>query len=169
MDIVNKISYPVDLIEVKRWVEDDDQLLLVDKLEQEKRVKPTPASGLQTYDAEFYKKEYNKSSATDFLKYVRDVESIVKKKGWPLETKYNKHYCSFKAGFFNAFGVRWVGSKTFAFFFKLDQDQAARIPIDMTKYDNSWKEAQYYINPKETNTEDFLPLFEISYKELTGD
>lgn len=169
LDIVNKISYPVDLIEIRRWVEDDDQLLLVDKLEQEKRVKPTPVSGLQTYDSEFYKKEYNKNSAKDFLRYVKEVESIITARQWSLETKYNKHYCSFKAGFFNAFGIRWIGSKTFAFFFKLSQDQAKSIPINMTKYDSQWKEATYYIDPTETKTEDYLPLFELSYKELTGD
>jgi hypothetical protein len=169
LDIVNKISYPVDLIEVRRWVEDDDQLLLIDKLEQEKRVKPSPVSGLQTYDAEFYKKEYNKNSAKDFLRYVKEVESIIQGKRWSLETKYNKHYCSFKAGFFNAFGIRWIGSKTFAFFFKLSQDQAKNVPMNMTKYDAQWKEAVYYIDPTETKTEDYLPLFELSYKVITGD
>lgn len=169
LDIVNKISYPVDLIEVRRWVEGDDQLLLVDKLEQEKRVKPTPVSGLQTYDAEFYKKEYNKNSAKDFLKYVKEVESIIKAREWPLETNYKKHYCSFKAGSFNAFGIHWIGSKTFAFFFKLSEHQAKNISIDMTRYDNQWKQALYYIDPKETKTTDYLPLFELSYKKLTGD
>jgi hypothetical protein len=47
LDIVNKINYSVDLIEVKRWVEGENQLLLVNKLEEEKRVQPKPVSGLQ--------------------------------------------------------------------------------------------------------------------------
>jgi len=168
LDIVNKINYPVDLIEVTRWVEEDNQLMLVDRLEEEKRPKPTPVSGLQTYDEEFYKKEYNRHSAKEFIKYIREVESIIKEKGWSLETKYNKHYCSFKAGFFNAFGIRWIGSRTFAFFFKLNQDQTKDVPIEMTKYDSQWKEAVYYIEPGSTKTRSFLPLFEASYKELTG-
>ena len=45
----------------------------------------------------------------------------MKTHGWALETKFNKSYCGFKAGFFNAFGVNWVGSKTFAFFFKISE------------------------------------------------
>jgi len=60
LDIVNKINYPVDLIEVKRWVEKDNQLLLVNKLEEEPRQRPKPVTGLQVYYAEFYKKQYNK-------------------------------------------------------------------------------------------------------------
>jgi hypothetical protein len=169
IDLVNKINYPVDLIEVKRWIEEDNQLLLVNKLEEEKRKTTTPTSGLQIYDEEFYKKEYNKNSAKEFMKYIKEVEFIIKEKGWSLETKYNKHYCSFKAGYLIAFGIKWIGSKTFAFFFKLDQVQAENVPIEMTKYQSQWKEAVYYIDPTKTKTKDFLRLFEMAYKKLTGD
>ncbi|MHC1630858.1 MAG: hypothetical protein ACXQT4_00955 [Methanotrichaceae archaeon] len=169
LDIVNKINYPVDLIEVKRWVEEDNQLLLVNKLEEEIRHRPKPVTGLQVYDAEFYKKQYNKKSAVEFLKYVDAVEKLIREKGWTLETKYNKHYCGFKAGFFNAFGIKWIGSKTFAFFFKLGENEATQVPIPMTKYESQWKEAVYYIEPGKTKTRDFLPLFEMAYKKLTGE
>lgn len=169
LDIVNKINYPVDLIEVKRWVEGDNQLLLVNKLEEELRRPSKPVTGLQVYDAEFYKKQYNKKSAEEFLRYVKTVEKLIKEKGWALETKYNKHYCGFKAGFFNAFGIKWIGSKTFAFFFKLSEEEAKQIPIPMTKYEAQWKEAVYYIEPGKTKTKDFLPLFEMAYKKLTGE
>lgn len=169
LDIVNKINYPVDLIEVKRWVEEDNQLLLVNKLEEELRRPSKPVTGLQVYDVEFYKKQYNKKSAEEFLKYVKTVEKLIKEKGWALETKYNKHYCGFKAGFFNAFGIKWIGSKTFAFFFKVGEEEAEQIPIPMTKYETQWKEAVYYIEPGKTKTKDFLPLFEMAYKKLTGE
>jgi CRISPR/Cas system-associated exonuclease Cas4 (RecB family) len=99
LDIVNKINYQVDLIEVKRWVEGENQLLLVNKLEEDKKHKTTITSGLKIYDKEFYEKEYNKNSAKEFIKYVKEVESIIKENGWPLETKYNKHYCGFKRDF----------------------------------------------------------------------
>jgi len=169
LDIVNKINYPVDLIEVKRWVEKDNQLLLVNKLEEERRFKPSPTVGLATYDEEFYKRHFNKKSVEEFLKYIKEVEKIIRDKRWSLETKYNKHYCGFKAGFFNAFGINWIGSKTFAFFFKLPKEQAEEVDIEMTKYETSWKQAVYYIEPGKTKTRDFLPLFERAYKRLTGD
>lgn len=169
LDIVDKINYPVDLIEIKRWAEAENELLLVNRLEKEKKIKPTIARGLENYDEEFYKREYNKNSATAFLKYIKEVEGLIREKGWVLETKYNKHYCGFKAGFFNAFGIKWVGSRTFAFFFKLSKERAQKMPIKMTRYETLWKEAVYYIDPAETKVKDFLPLFEAAYKTLTGD
>ena len=94
LDIVDKINYQVDLIEVNRWIEGDNQLLFVKKLEKdERKSKYKPVTGLETYDEEFYSKEYNKESAKKFIKYVHEVERIVAEKNWNLETKFNKHYC----------------------------------------------------------------------------
>jgi hypothetical protein len=169
LDIVKKINYPVDLIEINRWLEADNQLLLVRKLEAEKRPPIGPVSGLRNYDDEFYKQEYNKESAKYFLNYIKEVKRIIHDKGWNLETKYNKHYCGFKAGFFNAFGIKWIGRKTFAFFFKLSEEEAKQVNIEMTKYESLWKEAVYYIDPQKTKTNSFLNLFEMAYKKLTGD
>lgn len=170
LDIVNKINYPVDLIEVKRWVEEDNQLLLVNRLEIEKgKLKPPPVTGLEIYNEAFYKRYFNKKSAEEFLKYINEVEKRIENKGWFLETKYNKHYCGFKAGFFNAFGIKWIGTKTFAFFFKLPKEQAEKVNIKMTKYETGWKEAIYYIEPGKTKVSDFLPLIEMAYKRLTGE
>jgi len=85
-----------------------------------------------------------------------------------LETKFNKSYCGFKAGFFNAFGVNWVGSKTFAFFFKISEGDAKEIGIPITRYESQWKQAVYFIDPGKTKTKDYLPLFEKAYKKVAG-
>jgi hypothetical protein len=170
LGIVEKINYDVDLIEVKRWVEGDNQLLLVDKLEEEaKKSKTKVVSGLQTYDEAFYKSNYNKQSAGQFMEYVKELEKLVEQRGWILETKFNKHYCGFKAGFFNAFGIYWVGSKTFAFFVKLSEKEARQLSPKMTKYLTQWKQATYYIDPGKTKTSDYVRLFELAYNNLTGD
>ena len=115
LDIVNKISYSVDLIEVKRWIDGDNTLLLVNKLEAEAKPKTKPVSGMAVYDEEFYLTHYNKNSAKEFLKYAKQLDQLVKSQGWDLEIKFNKHYCGFKAGFFNAFGIQFISTKTFAF------------------------------------------------------
>jgi hypothetical protein len=169
LDIVKKINYAVDLVEVKRWMNGDDQLLLVNKLEPEiDKPRIRTVSGHEKYDEEFYKKERNLKSVAPFMRYCREVESLVKRKGWLLETKYNKHYCGYKSGFFNAFGVKWVTSKTFAFFFKISQAEARKVKMPMTRYEAQWKEAVYYIDPSTTKVRDFAPLFEFAYKKLTG-
>ncbi len=170
LGIVGKINYPVDLIEVKRWVEGDSQLLLVDKLEQEeKRARTKVVTGLQTYDEAFYKRNYNKQSAEAFLKYTNELEKLIIQRGWILETKFNKHYCGFKAGFFNAFGIQWVGSKTFAFFVKISEKEAKQLSPKMTKYESQWKQAVYYIEPGKTKISDYVSVFELAYKKLSGD
>jgi len=167
LDIVNKINYPVDLIEIKRWVEDGNELLLVNKLEEEKKKKVSPVRGLGVYDKDFYETEYNKVSAGEFLKYCDELEALVQSKGWPLEKKYNKHYCGFKAGFFNAFGIMWLGSRTFAFFFKISKDQFKGYP-EMKRYDKQWKQGYITIVPGKTKVQDYLPLFELAYKRFAG-
>jgi len=169
LDIVEKINYPVDLIEVKRWVEGGNTIFLVNKLEAEQKPERTrPTTGLQVYDEEFYKKEYNKQSAIDFIRYAKGVEKLIRSKSWDLELKFNKHYCGFKAGFFNAFGINWVSSKTFGFFFKLSEEEARQVEIQMTRYESQWKQAIYYIEPNKTKIKDYEPLFEMAYKKLTG-
>lgn len=168
--IVDKIRYQVDLIEVKRWVEGSNTFLLVNRLEREQskgRIKTT--KGLETYDTEFYLQRYNKTSAREFLRYVKEVEELVAANGWNLETKFNKHYCGFKAGFFNAFGIKFIGSKTFAFFVKLTEAEAKGAGPKMTRYDPQWKEATYYIEPGRTKVVDFKPLFELAYHRLSGE
>jgi len=169
LDIVDRITYPVDLIEVKRWVEGENQLLLVNKLEpDEKRNKVKPVSGLVTYDDAFYISNYNKESAEQFLKYCRDIGGLIKRKEWDLDTKFVQNYCGFKAGFFIAFGVKWMGTKTFAFFVKISEEEAKRFNIPMTKYESQWKEAVYTIIPGKTKSQDFVPIFEFAYGKLTG-
>lgn len=167
--IVEKINYPVDLVEVNRWVEGANSFLLVTRLEtEEKQSKTKTVKGLPVYDDDFYKREYNKNSAEQFLKYTKEVEALVKDQGWALETKYNKSYCGFKAGFFNAFGIQWVGSKTLAFFVKLPEETAKTLSTTMTKYESQWKQALYYIEPGRTKVKDFLPLFERAYRKVSG-
>jgi len=60
-------------------------------------------------------------------------------------------------------------SQTFAFFFKLPKEEADGINIPMTRYENQWKEAVYFIEPGKTKIATFKPLFELAYKKLSGD
>lgn len=168
MDLVDKINYSVDLIEVTRWVENDNVLLLVTKLEPETKTKVKPVRGLPIYDEDFYTTQFNKLSAKEFVKYTKELEQLVEQKGWDLELKYNKNYCVFKAGFFNAFGIEWIGSKTFAFFVKLAEEEAKQFEIHMTRYVPEWKQAVYFITQGETKTNDYAPIFERAYRKLTG-
>ncbi len=167
--LVDKINYEVDLIEVKRWVEGTNTFLLVNRLEPEAQVKVRPVAGLAKYDAEFYRENYNRESATAFLKYVKDVKSLVQANGWNLEMKFNKQYCGFKAGFFNAFGIKWVSSKTFALFFKLPKSALGGFRSKITRYDKIFGEAVFSVDPERTRIETYRTLFAKAHHRLTGD
>lgn len=169
LQFVDKISYTVDLIEINRWVEKNNQLILVNKLEPETTIsKIRPVRGLTNYDEEHYKTYYNKESVKHFYKYVSELEKIIKQKGWSLDTKFNKHDVSFKAGFFLAFRIIWIGSKIFAFAINVKKPEANKFKPKMTKYNVKRQRAIYYIKPNKTRSTDFIPLFEIAYKRLTG-
>jgi len=171
LELIDTITYPVDLIEIKRWVEGSNQFLLVNKLEPEQPQKIRIVRGLEVYDRAFYENHYNKHSVEAFLNFTQETERLIKSKGWPLEMKFNKHYCGFKHGFFNAFGIKWIGTKTFAFFFKLPKSVAEKIRpegLKMDRYEDQWKEAVYKIDPIKTKVKTFSPLFEKALNSITG-
>ena len=80
--------------------------------------------------------------------------------------KFNRGYCGFKAGFFNAFGIGWWGTKTFGFFAKMSKAEAEKLRPRMDDYDNRWKEACYRIEPGKTKVKDFAPVFAHAYQRL---
>ncbi|MBI5367537.1 MAG: hypothetical protein HZA54_10910 [Planctomycetes bacterium] len=171
LGLAGKIDYSVDLVEVRRWQENGHEFLLVNRLEQEPTAKTRPVHGLQTYDRAFYQAHYNRASAECFLRYCEQTCAFVRKNAWPLESKFNKHYCGFKLGFFNAFGIKWIGTKSFAFFFKLPESTARRLSrsgVKMTRYDALWKEAVFKVEPGKTRVESLAPFFKAAVEALSG-
>ncbi|HMP76894.1 MAG TPA: hypothetical protein PKE12_11435 [Kiritimatiellia bacterium] len=168
--VVNKINYEVTLIEVKRWVEGKDEFLLVNELAEDplSRKSPRPVSGLRDYDETFYKSERNNKSVDSFLAYVRELEALVKSKGWNLDKKFNRAYCGFKAGFFNAFGISWWGTKSFGFFVNISASEASRLKPQPDSYSKRWKQAYYEIIPGKTRVKDLLPVLQFAYRKVAG-
>jgi hypothetical protein len=139
---------------------------LIDEQGEDKVLLDYPA--LQNYDQEFYKANYNAGSTEEFLRYCQEVEQLVETKGWQLRTRFNKQGCDFGAGVLNAFGVHWVGPETFSFFFKLKKKETKQFDFPVTSYDKGWGRAIYLIDPEETKTNTFLPLFEFAHEKLTA-
>lgn len=160
LTMINRIRYDVDLIEITRWQEKNNEFLLVNNMKPaiEKRSRTT--KGLTTYDQSFYEGTRNKQSVKEFLKYCRETEKIIKRKKWPLEMKYNAFYCGFKLGFFNAFSVKWIGTKSFAFYIKIPENIALKYQpkgVKMDRYSSNWGSAVYIIEPGKTKVSSFIP------------
>jgi len=167
--VADKIRYQVDLIEITRWLDGSDEFLLVNRLEREgANARAKPVSGLETYDEAHYKENFNPQSAAQFLHAAHALDEFVRKNEWALELKFNKHYCAFKAGFFNAFGLKWVGTKSFVLFVKLSEAEAKKTGVKLTKYDSVWKEAIVQFDQSALKPNEFKPLLEAAYNKNVG-
>lgn len=168
---VNKINYEVELLEINKFAVGDNEFILVDKLEPESRQGMKVTRGLGIYDREFYLENYNNESVEVFFHTINKVEKLVKDKGWKLEKKLNKGYAGFKYGFPNVFGINWVGSKTFCIFFKLPKNIVDKVKIPGIKpyrYEEQWNQVLYKVEGKDYEINKLMPLFEASYKYITG-
>jgi len=168
LDFINAINYETDLIEVRRWRDGENQILFLHSLEDEEKQRIKPVTGQETYDEEFYLRRYNKHSAQAFLEYTREIDSFIRSKGWPLTLKYNKYYAGFKAGFFNVFGIEWGGTKKIQIFVKISKEQAADLPIKMSDYNDTWKQAVFVLEPGKTKIQEYYPVLEHAYKKFIG-
>lgn len=170
VDAITKINFETDLLEVKRWVHDTDEFLLVNKMEPTKGIRPTPLRGLPVYDQEYYEKHRNKKSVGRFMEVISEIERIVHDNNWELEKKLNKNYCSFKYGFFIAFGVNWIGTKSFSVFFKLPKKIAEQTQPDnvtLHRYSDKHKDAMYLADTPE-KVRQLMPLFHRTVKYITS-
>jgi hypothetical protein len=134
----------VDLIEVRRFSVGHEELLLLNRLEEEPEAKTKSAHGMEVYDKEYYNEHNNPKSVDIFFKVVDEVEALVRRKGWNLEKKFNKNYMGFKTGFPNVFGIQWLGTRSFGFFFKVPHSQflkVRRLSPYKLEYDERWKQA----------------------------
>ena len=168
---VNKINYEVELLEIKKFAVGENEFILVDKLEPESPKGPRITRGREIYDKEFYLENYNNESVEIFFHTIRKIEKLVKEKGWKLDKKMNKGYVGFKYGFPNVFGITWVGSKSFCIFFKLTKDIADKIKISGVKpyrYEEQWNQIIYKVEGRDYDIYKLMPLFEASYKYITG-
>ena len=163
LEHVDKILYPVDLIEITRWSHAKESWLLVNKLEaiSSKRVKPV--TGLRTYDRAAYESLCNPKSVPGFLSVCKEVQDFAAKNNWPVEGKFNKHYFGCKIANSLVFGVKWLGSLSYALFFKVSESYARRTKVQgfkMQRYEKLWHEAVFPVTADNVNLKRFKQFFQ---------
>jgi len=167
-----RINYQVDLLKINRFASENEEFLLVEPIEKTDQGKTRITKSRGEYDEDTYLDEHDKKSVKHFLKTVTIIDEFQKTKGWKLQKKLNKYYISFKQGFFNSFGVTWLGSRSFGVFFKLRKSTIKKLvekdPLK-NKDKSQWNELVYKIDEDEDfNPEKFKKLFEEAYKKIGG-
>lgn len=169
--LANKINYPVELLEIKRFSIGEDEFILTNEVEPEPEARIGITRGQEVYDKDFYLKNCNKDSVPKFFETIDQVDQLVHEKKWPLAKKMNKYYVSYKYGFPIVFGVTWIGSKSFGLFFKLPKEKALSIVIPNIaphRYEEEWKQVLYKVESPDRDVRKLLPLFEAAFKHITG-
>ena len=124
------------------------------------------------YEEEYYRNKFNPVSSKEFWKLAGKFEAYIKEKGWNLTRSNNQNYISFKYGFFNVFGITFIGSKSFCLFFKIAKPIAEKINVedyDMLRYEDEWKQALYKVESANIDLKKFDPLLDASYKNIVGE
>lgn len=169
--LANKINYPVDLLEIKRFSIGEHEFILTNELEPEPEARVSIARGREIYDRDFYLTNCNKASVPKFFETIEQIDKLVHEKKWDLEKKMNKYYVAYKYGFPQVFGVTWIGSKSFGLFFKLPKEKAQSMVISGItphRYEEEWKQVLYKVESPEKDVRKLLPLFEAAFKHITG-
>ena len=157
-------NFQIDFFGIKRWVDSKtkNEFILVDKFKPRKTKKKTIPKARVNYDEHEYAKHHNPNSAKKFWKLTIEIEKLCKKKKWPLKKKPNKNYCHMQYGFYNVFGLKWLGSKSFCIeindlpenFLKKHQPKKA-----ILHHRSSNKHARFEIN-EQISLQDYIPLFQ---------
>jgi hypothetical protein len=169
--LVNRITYSVELYEITRFLSGANEFVLVNPRQPETIPNVGVSKGQPVWDENWYRQRYDPASVDVFLSTVRRIEKIIKDKGWKLETRFNKDYVAFKYGFPNVFHLGWIGVKSFCVVFKVPKEIASAIHIEgiePLRYAEEWNQVLYKVEGKDFPIEKLLPLFEESYRYVTG-
>lgn len=168
--LINRITYPVDLIEFKKFNNDVNDYIFLNNvlIEDEKSYKPVDTNTV--IDKEYYKSKYDPETVEDFWKLCQRIEKYIEDKGWKLKRNNTKNYVTFKYGFPAVFSVGFKSMKRFNLVFKLTPDMISNIEIKDFNYtyQEQWKQISYDIPFGDIDLHIFDELFEAAYENITG-
>lgn len=167
----HKIGYDVDLLQVKRFVSEDEEFIIVEQMEEEPQPRIVITKGMEVYDRDFYEREHGKEATAKFLNIVSQIEGLIKKHGWQLQTKINKYYTGFKYGNRNPFGVHWGGTHAWQVFIKLPESVAKHFTSsewEVQRYEASFKQALFKPLASKPKLDELEELMVDAYEKLRG-
>jgi hypothetical protein len=172
LKMTSKIGYPVDLVQIQRFIFETDEFVLVETIEDSFSRKPGVTTTLQDWTWEYYYENHSKEATDQFKKTVEALDAFAKEKGWNLPYNLNKYYTGFKFTNKVVFDVCWSGISTWDLRIKIPEEIAANFigeKWNYQRYDSQFKQA--YFRTKSGKFEelremdDFLVL---AYKRISG-
>lgn len=168
--LINRITYPVDLIEFKKFNDDINDYIFLNNvlIEDEKSYKPVDTDII--IDKEYYKNKFDPETVEELWKLCHRIEKYIDDKGWKLKRNNTKNYVTFKYGFPSVFIVEFRGMKHLSLIFKVTPQMIKNIEIKdfNCTYQEGWKQISYDIPSGNIDLHVFDELFEASYKNITG-
>jgi hypothetical protein len=126
---------------------------------------------MPVYDKEFYKKRCNPRSVDAFLDFEKELEKTVARKRWNLTPEFNAYYAGFNHGFWIAFGVHWIGCKSFEVFAKLTRSlasRAKRLCPYPSEYDEPSKTLAIRVT-EDVKPRRLTPLLQVAYDSVVAE
>lgn len=97
-----------------------------------------------------------------YLSVCKGVQEFAAKNNWPVEGKFNKYYFGCKVGNSLVFGVKWLGSRSYALFFKVPEPYSKRTKVQgfEQRYDKQWHEAVFPVTADNVHLKRFRRFFQ---------
>ena len=167
-----KLGYAVQLLQVRRFTQGQDEFVLVDPIEELSKPKPTITKGLEAYDRAFYEGLHSTEAVAQWYGAVASLKELCASEGWNLESKFNKYYAGFKHGGRLCFAVHWDSTRLWSIFVKISRESAEQFaPAGWLQmgYDDAWHQANLRAEtPLEPSIGTLLPMLAEAYARMTG-
>ena len=168
----SKINYAVDLIQIQRFSDENDEFILVEVLEDTSYKKAITTKPMGDYSWEYYEKNRGKEATADYKKVVDALENFVKEQKWNLSQNFTKNYIGFKLGNTIVFSVNWDSQQKWRLHLKIPEEVAKKYKgqnWEFQIYDKSFKEAIFKTRSRNFEEIDELKdLLILAYKNISG-
>ena len=167
----SKINYAIDLIQVQRFSDDEDEFILVETLEDtSKKAGVTKPMGY--YSWEYYEENHGKEATAEFKKVVDALANFVKEQKWNLTHNLNKDYTGFKLGNRLVFLVQWDSTQKWSLKLKIPEEVAKNYKgqkWEYQRYDKSFNDAIFRtLSGNYENIDELKDLLILAYKHVSG-
>ncbi len=167
-----KVGYPIEWVRVRRFAFEENDFLLVERIEEGDKAGQGTTNGLVVYEREFYESAHGKEAADRFFKGVSAIEEVVKNQGWDLEKTLSRRRAAFRHGGRACFGVGWTNNHSCNTYAKVPKAFAETIKVQGWEdkgYSDHWNQ-QYYRSPApdDPDVEALVPVLEAAYMNVSG-